>query len=233
MRPTRLPAASRRGAGRFSPTAPASSSSEIPAPQPPPVRRTASPHPNRCPATAPARVVRRPPATLLGWWRGLARSPTARRIARSSAASRTCSQLSNTSSRVRPSIAAATLSARLDVRLLGDPQHGRHRLGHRGRVSDRGQLDHPHAVGEVVGQPVGNLQRQPRLAHPAGAGQRHQPMRLERLLHLDQFDSRGRRSSWRAPQIPGHRVECLQGRKLATQAFTLNLIHVDRFGDIA
>ena len=31
----------------------------------------------------------------------------------SAAASRTCSQLSNTSSRVRPSIAAATLSARL------------------------------------------------------------------------------------------------------------------------
>ena len=62
------------------------------------------------------------------------------------------------------------------TRLLGDPEDGRHRLGHRGRIADRGQLDHPDPVGEVVRRSRGDLKREPRLADPADSGQRHQPV---------------------------------------------------------
>ena len=65
-------------------------------------------------------------------------------------------------------------------RLLNDAQHARNRVGHGRRITDRGQLDHPHPVGEVGRRPRGHLQREPRLADPADTGQRHQPVRLER-----------------------------------------------------
>ncbi len=71
---------------------------------------------------------------------------------RSAAASRTCSQLSNTSNRTLPSSAAATLLAHALARLLGDAQHRRHRVGHRRRIGDRGQFENPDAVGELIGQ---------------------------------------------------------------------------------
>ncbi len=57
--------------------------------------------PRRHPATAPATTARRRPPVLRGWWPGSSPSPSCARIAsiRSAAASRTCSQLSNTSRR--------------------------------------------------------------------------------------------------------------------------------------
>ena len=44
------------------------------------------------------------------------------------------------------------------ARLLGDAQHRRHRVGHRRRIGDRGQLEKPDPVGEFIGQPRRDLQ---------------------------------------------------------------------------
>jgi hypothetical protein len=102
---------------------------------------------------------------------------------RSPAASRTCSQLSITNSRTRPSRAAATLSLTL-AWLLGDAQHRGDRVGHRRWIGDRGQLEKPDPVGKFTGQLRRDLLRQARLADPAHPGQHHQPMLMERRFDL-------------------------------------------------
>jgi hypothetical protein len=56
----------------------------------------------------------------------------------------------------------------------GQSQRGDHHVGDGGRVLHRSQLDHARAqVGRLRG-PVRHLERQPRLAHAAGTGQRDQ-----------------------------------------------------------
>ena len=89
-----------------------------------------------CPATAPATVVRRRPADPSRLVARILTVAERERIAStmSAAASRTCSQLSSTSSLDRPSNAAATLSARVIPGLLGDAQHRGDRVGHRRRI---------------------------------------------------------------------------------------------------
>ena len=151
---------------------------------------------------------------------------------RSAAASRTCSQLSNTNNRTLPSNAAATLSATALARLLGDAQHRRDRVGHRRRIGDRGQFEKPDAVRELVGQPRRNFGRQAGLADPAHPGQRHQPMSLQRLLHLGQFCFASDEARRLRAQVSRCRVERLKGRKLATQADGQDLEHLDGFGDV-
>ncbi len=119
------------------------------------------------------------------------------------------------------------------ARLLGDAQHRGHRIGHRRRIGDRGQLEQPDTVRELIGQARRNFGRQAGLTDPAHPGQRHQPMSLQRLLHLGQFcfaSDEARR--WRA-QVSRCRVERLQGRKLAAQAHGQDLEHLDGFGDVA
>ena len=133
---------------------------------------------------------------------------------RSAAASRTCSQLSNTNSRTRPSNAAATDSLHALARLLGDAQHRRHRIGYRRRIGDRRQLEKPNAVGELIGQARRDFQRQPGLADPAHPGQRHQPMSLHRRLHLGDLGLTPDEAGGRRPQIPGLVSSARNGRKL-------------------
>ena len=68
------------------------------------------------------------------------------------------------------------------------PNDGGHRVGHRGRVADGGQLDQPDPVGELRHQLGRDLHREAGLAHAAHAGERHQPVgphQLGQLLHLD------------------------------------------------
>ena len=62
------------------------------------------------------------------------------------------------------------------ARLLGDAQHRGHRIGHRRRIGDRGQLENPDPVRKFVGQPRRDFQCQAGLADPTHPGQRHQPM---------------------------------------------------------
>ena len=65
---------------------------------------------------------------------------------------------------------AGLAGAKLHVQDIGD-QH-RHELG----IVERRQLDQRDPVGVMVEQAAADLDRQPRLADTAGAGQRHQPM---------------------------------------------------------
>jgi hypothetical protein len=53
------------------------------------------------------------------------------------------------------------------ARLLRDTQHGRHRIGHRCRIGDRGQLENPNTIREFVDQAPGYLGRKRRLADAA------------------------------------------------------------------
>ena len=94
---------------------------------------------------------------------------------RSAAASRTCSQLSNTNSRTLPSNAAATLSATLFPGCWVMPSTAATRVGHRRRITDRGEFEKPDTVRKFVDQLRRNLQRQPGLTDPAHPGQRDQP----------------------------------------------------------
>ena len=82
---------------------------------------------------------------------------------RSAAASSTCSQLSNTSSRTLPSRAAATLSATLRPGCWVMPSTAATASGTAAGIADRGQLEKPHPVREFIGQ------LPPRPPAPAGS----------------------------------------------------------------
>ena len=77
----------------------------------------------------------------------------------SAAASRTCSQLSNTSNRWRPSSAAATLSATLRPACCVRPRTAATASGTAAGIGDGGKFDDPHPVGEALSaNRVRNLQ---------------------------------------------------------------------------
>ena len=114
------------------------------------------------------------------------------------------------------------------ARLLGDAQHRRHCVGYRRRVGDRGQLEKPDTVRELIGQTRRDLGRQPGLADPAYPGQRHQPMSLDRRLHLGDLGLAPDEACGRRPQIPRTRIECPQRRKVRAQARRSDLEHPDR-----
>ena len=201
--PTRWPAVSRRGVGRSPPPRrphqpwPSRSARQHCGR----VRQTGPPPQSRCPpappARAPATTARRRPPVLRGW------SPRTVTVAE-------CARIASTRSRrsvahvlavvehqqPHPALQRGghTLAHGL-ARLLGDAQHRGHRIGHRRRISDRGQLENPDPVGELIGQPRRNFGRQAGLADPAHPGQRHQPMSLDRRLHLGQLRTRARSSS--------------------------------------
>ncbi len=66
------------------------------------------------------------------------------------AASRTCSQLSNTNSRARPSNVAATDSLTLLPGCWVMPSTAATASGHRRRIGDCGQLEKPNPVGKLT-----------------------------------------------------------------------------------
>ena len=151
------------------------------------------------------------------------------------AASRTCSQLSNTNSRDRPSNAAATLSLTLLPGCWVMPSTAATASGTAAGSADRRQFEQPHAVREVVAEPRRDLQRQAGLADPADAGQRHQPMRLERRLQTSATsDSRPMKLVVGGRRFPGRRIkrpQTAETRCAGRRARTWNT--VDRFGDVA
>jgi hypothetical protein len=55
-------------------------------------------------------------------------------------------------------------------------------VGDRLAALERREVDEPHAVGEPVGCPVGDLDGQPRLARPRGPGESDQPVDAEQLV---------------------------------------------------
>ena len=46
-------------------------------------------------------------------------------------------------------------------------------------ISDSGELDEPHAPGELLQEIRGHVEREPCLADASGSGQRHQPLRAD------------------------------------------------------
>ena len=125
------------------------------------------------------------------------------------AAARTCSQLSTTSRSRRPPSASATVSMSGVSPCGRDAQHGRDRRRDRGRVADRRELDHPHAVGELAGHLGPDFEGEPGLADPADAAQRDQPARPHELGDLGDHAPRGRRaSSAAAGGCPRRRRRC-------------------------
>ena len=82
------------------------------------------------------------------------------------------------------------------IRLLGDAQHRRHRVGHSRRISDGCEFENPNTVGEFIGKLRRDLQRKAGLADPAHTGQRHQPVRLDCRFNRPRPRTRAR-SSWR------------------------------------
>jgi len=62
---------------------------------------------------------------------------------------------------------------------LGDPDRRRKSRGDEDRLAHRLERDEEDPVREVLCRVRGDLERQPRLARPAGSGQRHQPVRGE------------------------------------------------------
>ena len=108
-------------------------------------------------------------------------------------------------------------------RLLRDAEDRGHRLRHRGRIAHGGQFDDPHPVGEAVGQPGRDLQRESGLADAADADQRHQPMRFQRRLQVGQFslashEAGGGRAqvSWSGLSLRAAGTRCA-GRALAPE----------------
>ena len=73
--------------------------------------------------------------------------------------------------------------------LVGQPERSSDRHRHDIGMSDRRQIDIPGAVAELAGDLRGDLNRQTRLAGPAGAGQCHQPVVAQQCPHL--IDLRG------------------------------------------
>lgn len=70
------------------------------------------------------------------------------------------------------------------ARLIGQPQGTCHRQRHQLGVGDRRQVDVPHTVGVRVRHLGRDLDRQPRFAGPARAGQRHHPVIGQQLAQL-------------------------------------------------
>ena len=101
--------------------------------------------------------------------------------------------------------------------LGGDAQHGGHRIGQRRGVTDGGQLDQPHPVGELPGQLGCDLERQAGLADPAHSGQGDETMGADQFaqdLHRVVTTDEARRLD---RQVAGHRVEGAQRRELGSR----------------
>ncbi|EPH41606.1 putative Regulator protein [Streptomyces aurantiacus JA 4570] len=74
------------------------------------------------------------------------------------------------------------------TRLLMQPEHPGHRLGHGvraapGRAVEARELDQPHPVGKPVREPLRRRDGEPRLAHPAGPGEGHKAGHVEELTY--------------------------------------------------
>ena len=153
---------------------------------------------------------------------------------RSAAASRTCSQLSNTNNRSLPSNAAATDSLHALAGLLGDAQHRRHRVGHRRGIGDRRQFEKPDAVGELIGEPACYLHREAGLADPAHPGQRDQPMGLRSAAATSATSaSRPMKLVTAGASSRESDQACPQRRKVRSQTGRSDLKHPHRGREVA
>ena len=84
--------------------------------------------------------------------------------------------------------------------------------GHRCGVGERRQLDHPHAVGVLLDERAADLDREPRLADAADAGQRHEPVGADELDDLGEQTFPTDEARARHGQVAPVRLGGAQGR---------------------
>ncbi len=91
-----------------------------------------------------------------------------------------CSQLSSTKSVGWCGNVAIELLDGFQPRYLVGAERREHCWPDRALISDSGELDEPHAPGELLQEIRGHVEREPCLADASGSGQRHQPLRAAR-----------------------------------------------------
>ena len=150
----------------------------------------------------------------------------------SATASRTCSQLSKTSSRIRLSNAAATLRAILSPGCCFMPRTAATASGTAaGSATGASSITHTPS-GKSGTKRRCDFQRQSRLADPADAGQGHQAMALEKRLQLGDFGFSADEARRGRPEVARCCVERYQRRELGAQAVSSNLRDLHGFRDV-
>ena len=195
-------------------------------------RRLAS-RPQGASATARARRSRRSPAGARDSWRAPADrdSRAASASARCAQAATRWSQLSSTISASYDASAAISASTPLTSRAGARPSAAATASAITPAFRDRGELDQPDAVAEVVPPPRGHLEAEPRLAAPCRPRERdqrsaaQQPRELIQLLlpadegrQLDGQVVAARRRRSRAGPAPSHGSRAPRGGRPARLA---------------
>jgi hypothetical protein len=143
-------------------------------------------------------------------------------------AASTCSQLSSTSSSRRAFMCAASACNSDVVPSCRTRQRLRHHLRHQRGVGDRLQCDEPRAIGMLVEDFGGELQREPRLADAAGTQQGDQPRGFQKLPDMREVVLAADERRQLLRQIVRRRVERAQRRKILQQIRVQQLIHALR-----
>ena len=113
------------------------------------------------------------------------------------------------------------------------PSDGGSRLGHCGRIADRGQLDHPNPIGEGGFQARGDLQGEPCLSDAADAGQGHQPVCFDSGFQLSDGHLAADEAGGLRFEIARRRIERLQRREFGAQSVGSNLEQLHWPRDVA
>ncbi len=101
--------------------------------------------------------------------------------------------------------------------LFLEPKDRCQRLRHEVGIRQAREFDQPHAIRKRVEQVGGDLQREPRLAAAAGAGQREQPGLAQQRLHFRDFLFAADEARQLLRQVVGRRVQRAQRRERALQ----------------
>ena len=139
----------------------------------------------------------------------------------------------NTNSRTLPSSAAATDSATVLPGSCAMPNTAATASGTAAGISDRGEFENPHPVGELIGQPGRDFHGEACFANSTHTSERHHPMFPHRRLDLVDLGLASDQARGRGPQISRRHVQCPQRRKVRLQALCSHLKHPDRNRDIA
>ena len=115
---------------------------------------------------------------------------------------------------------------------LAHSELGGHRARHHLAVGDPSQIGKPHPVRERHQHLGGDLHRQPRLARPAGPGDRAQPVGVEQVNQLGDLVSSPDEPSHLYRQIVGTVVQGPERREVGGQRGMLELVEAVRLGQV-
>ena len=164
-----------------------------------------------------------------GWWRKFVPSLRARIASiRSAAASRTCSQLSNTNSRTLPSNAAATDSVTVLPGCWVMPGAAATASGTAaGSVTAASSKNQTPSGNSPARRAATSVARRVLPTPPTPVTDVHQPMSLDRRVHLVEFGLASDRTGGRGAQISRTRIQRPQWWKVGAQALRVDLENLD------